>query len=91
MRLSTLNPAIWPFSVFSNVCAVVDDANDLIKNHGGSAYQAAQFKSFYEDIGLMQTPKPGHWNRVAREIARRSGRPAAERKADFTPYTRRQA
>lgn len=83
MRLSTFRPSVWPFIVSNEDGSVRNDADEAMQCFGAAAYEVAQRKSVQEDLGFLNTGRPGHWGRVAREIARRSGRQDHEPRADF--------
>ena len=70
MRLSFFRSA---FSRPSSA-AVTRDADDLMHLWGSAAYDRATDLSWREDSGLVQSPSPGHWWSVRREIGRRLGR-----------------
>lgn len=47
------------------------DADRLIRTWGiGAIHHAADFE-WLADTGLVTSPKPGHWQRVRKEIGRR--------------------
>ena len=83
MRLSTIAPTTWLFKRQPGNRTVSRDADDLMLCCGDRAYDAAELNSYHEDLGLIATERPGHWDRVAREIARRSGHKRHEPRADF--------
>ena len=53
--------------------AVAQDAERLLRVPGQQAYETAGLNAWREDIGLLYTPQPGHWQRVKLEIASRDG------------------
>ncbi len=64
---------LWPFGQDKADPAVARDADRLLRTHGERAYDTAGLYSWREDVGLLYTPKPGHWDRVKLEIASRDG------------------
>ena len=64
---------LWPFGLGKTDAAVSRDADRLLRTHGEQAYDTAGLYAWREDIGLLYTPKPGHWQRVKHEIASRDG------------------
>ena len=83
MRLATIAPKIWPFQSSRLGGSVEHDANEMMARWGAAAYETASLRSWQEDHGLIPSDRPGHWGRVAREIARLSGRQDREPRADF--------
>ncbi len=59
------------------------DADELIQLWGAGAFDRATDLSWREDSGLSQSPRPGHWWSVRREIGRRLGQKDAELTAEF--------
>jgi hypothetical protein len=84
MRFSSLRTTFRALARLG-INPVIEDAEALIRDFGPAALDEAEARSSREDIGLLPTRNPGHWSRVAREIARRSGRavtaPVLERAA----------
>lgn len=62
---------------------ITRDADELMRNWGSAAYSRAADLSWREDIGLVHSPKPGHWWAVRREIGRREGNHDREPAAEF--------
>ena len=87
MRFAATLPTVWPFSAFGYARLVCLDADEIIETCGVSAIEAAEINSTQEDLGLLSSPRPGHWDRVAREIKRRSGRPNGERGGNLHVWT----
>ena len=58
------------------------DVLAMIATYGASAYHVASEKAGDSRRGILDLNRPaGHWNNVRREIARRTGRDSATRKA----------
>ena len=47
---------------------VARDADRLMLDDSGAAFQTAAIYSWHEDTGLLFTREPGHWHRVCLEI-----------------------
>ena len=62
---------LWPFHSGRTDAGVVRDADRLLCLYGERACDMAGLYAWREDIGLLYTPKPGHWNRVKLEITAR--------------------
>ena len=64
---------LQPFAQGKTDPAVARDAERLLRTHGEQAYDTAGLNAWREDIGLLYTPRPGHWHRVKLEIGSRDG------------------
>ena len=74
MRFATVRPKFWPFGFRAADEAVARDADKLVASCGEGAYDIAATMAWREDVGLLSAPRPGHWERVKREIGHRQGR-----------------
>ena len=83
MRLETITKVLWPFGLRRPHQAVLQDADDLIRTWGDSAYTVAASMSWREDMGLVYAAEAGHWARVKREIGHRRGWQDEEPEAEF--------
>ena len=79
MRFAATFASVWPFTIIGYNRLVRLDADELVEACGMSAAEAAELNSIQEDLGLLLSPRPGHWDRVAREIERRGNRLDGER------------
>ena len=84
MRLSTFKKFLWPFAVDLPDQAVLQDADELVRIWGESAYTVAATMSWREDMGLIYAAEAGHWARVKREIGHRRGWHDEEPEAAFS-------
>ena len=84
MHLTTIKNIFWPFAAKVPDQAVLQDADELVRVWGASAYVGAATMSWREDMGLIYAAETGHWARVKREIGHRLGWRDEEPEADFS-------